>query len=302
MNILSGFKQKYIKMKYYSILLLITLYFDSTVSAQKQKPILDFNTTDTYLITMKDESTFTGKFVEKRDNIIIIATKSARVELLMAEIVSAKKIDESRFVNGKYWFPNPHHSRYLFSPSAFNLKKGEGYYQNIYGVINSVNYGLSDHFTLGVGTEIISLFSGFPVLMVTPKFGGYEIGNNLHAGGGAFLAAAEGGIFGIGYGMITKGTEDKNITFGLGWAFSSDGDLETKPVATISGMYRFRKNMAFISENWLVPFEGYKPFFSYGLRFFGEQIAVDIAFINSPDIARDAIAIGIPYVDFVYKF
>ena len=56
-------------MKYYSILLLITLYFDSTVSAQKQKPILDFNTTDTYLITMKDESTFTGKFVEKREKL-----------------------------------------------------------------------------------------------------------------------------------------------------------------------------------------------------------------------------------------
>lgn len=294
--------------KHLKLLILVIIYFAFSAQlthAQKQKKIalIDFNTTDTYLVKMKDESTFTGKFVEKTGNrIVFVTASSSKIELMTEEIATVSVIDVSRYKNGKYWFVNPHHTRYLFSPSAFNLKQGEGYFQNIYGVVNSVNYGFSDHFTLGAGTEIISLFSGYPVLMLTPKLGGYKIGPKWAAGGGAFLLAAEDGLIGIGYGIITQGTEDRNITFGLGWAFTSEGSLESKPVATISGMTRLSKNIAFISENWLIPFDGYTPFISYGLRFFGENLAVDLALVNSPEIIRDIIPIGIPYVDFVYKF
>ncbi len=276
----------------------------SDITAQK-KPIIskfDFDTNATYLIKLKDESIFTGNFISKRDSILTFSSKSTKFEVTLSDIESVSVVDPSRFVKGKYWFPNPHHTRYLFSPSAFNLKKGEGYFQNIYGTANSINYGITDHFTLGAGTELISLFSCFPILVATPKFGGYDIGTKLKAGGGALLALTEEGVLGIGYGIVTQGTEDKNITVGLGWAFSSEGDLETKPVATISGMIRIKKNIALISENWLIPFDGYRPFFSYGLRFFGERMSVDLALINSPEIARDVIAIGFPFVDFVYKF
>ncbi|MBE9480617.1 MAG: hypothetical protein IMY69_02855 [Bacteroidetes bacterium] len=41
--------------------------------------------------------------------------------------------------------------------------------------------------------------------------------------------------------------------------------------------------------------------FSYGVRFFGERISVDLGFINNKDIIEE-IVIGIPYVDFVVKF
>jgi len=290
------------------MLLVCTICF-SSLSAQKKKkgttPVT-FNTTETYLIKLKDESTFTGQYVERTDSTVVFTAKSSRLVISKDDIESAKVIDPSRFVNGKYWFANPHHTRYLFSPSAYNLKKGEGYYQNIYATVQSFNYGLSDHFSLGGGTELISLFSGYPLIMVTPKFGGYRVSDNWQAGGGVLFVGGFNDDFnggaGIGYGIATAGNEDRNITFGLGWAFSTEGDVESKPVATISGMYRFSKNIAFVSENWLIPFDGYEPFFSYGLRFFGEKIAVDIALINSPDIATEVIAIGFPYVDFVYKF
>jgi hypothetical protein len=262
----------------------------------------EFDTTAIYLIKLINESTFTGKFKEKRDNIVVFTSNSLKLEVAATDIVFVKKVDPSSFHKGKYWFQNPHYTRYLFGPSAFSLKKGEGYYQNIYGVVNSVNFGITDHFTLGGGTELISLFIGYPVLMLNPKLGNYQVGNKLHAGGGSFLALAEDGIFGIGYGIITQGTPDKNITFGLGWAFSSSGDLEAKPVVTISGASRLSKNISFVTENWLIPFDGYKPVISYGLRFFGERIAVDFAFINSIEIAQYKFFIGYPYIDFVYKF
>lgn len=276
----------------------------TATNGQKQKKAqhMTFDTSQTYLVKLKDESSFTGKFIGKNDSTVLFQSKASRMEIRLKEIESAKAVDMGRFVNGKYWFVNPHHTRYLFSPSAYNLKAGEGYYQNIYATAQSVNYGFTDNFTLGAGTELISLFSGFPILVVTPKLGGYDIGKNWKAGGGAIMLLSEEGGAGIGYGIATHGTEDKNITFGLGWAFSTSGDIESKPVATISGMYRFSKNIAFVSENWLIPVGGYEPIVSYGLRFFGEKIAVDVAFINSIDIAKEIIPIGFPYVDFVYKF
>jgi hypothetical protein len=289
----------------YILCLFLFIFGITEIIAQKQKILksnFDFDTATIYLIKLKDESSFTGKFLEKRDSLVVFTSKTLKLEVSTSDILSVKKVESSSFRNGKYWFPNPHYTRYLFGPSAFNLKKGEGYYQNIYGVINSVNFGITDHFTFGGGTELISLFSGYPILILNPKLGNYTIGNKLNAGGGAFLGLTKDGMLGIGYGIITQGTEDKNITLGLGWAFSSEGSLETKPVVTISGASRISKNISFITENWLIPADGYQPFFSYGLRFFGERIAVDIAFINSPDIAKDAIAIGIPYIDFVYKF
>jgi hypothetical protein len=287
-----------------SAICLVLLLCTASMYSQKQKKtrFMEFDTSQTYLVKLKDESSFTGKFIEKNDSMVIFTSKASRMEIRLNELESANAVEPGRFVNGKYWFVNPHHTRYLFSPSAFNLKAGEGYYQNIYATGQSVNYGFTDHFTLGAGTELISLFSGFPILVVTPKFGGYDLGKKWKAGGGAIALFSEEGGGGIGYGIVTQGTEDRNITFGLGWAFSTSGDIETKPVATISGMYRFSKNTAFVTENWLIPAGRYEPIVSYGIRFFGEKIAVDVAFINSVGIAREIIAIGIPYVDFVYKF
>lgn len=252
------------------------------------------------IVKMKDASTYNGTFQSKTDSTLTIFAGKTKIELKISEIKSYQEIDQSRYIKGKYWFPNPHHTRYLFGPSAFNLKKGEGYYQNTYAVVNTINYGVTDHFTMGAGTELISLFSGYPVLILTPKIGGYKISDKLYAGGGAFLGFSTDGSGGIGYGVLTYGNEDSNLTFGTGWAFSNS-DLASNPVLTISGMHRFARSIAFITENWLVPFDGYTPVFSYGLRFFGERMAVDIAFINTPEFTKE-IVIGIPFIDFVYKF
>ena len=62
------------------------------------------------------------------------------------------------------------------------------------------------------------------------------------------------------------------------------------------------KKTALVTENWLIPTDSsYEPIFSYGVRFFGENIAVDLAFINNWDIAQ-SLLIGVPYVNFVVKF
>ena len=98
----------------------------------------------------------------------------------------------------------------------------------------------------------------------------------------------------------TLGTKEHNITSSLGWGFI-EGEFSQRPIITLSGMTRISKRAALVSENWFVPTDGYYGFFSYGVRFFGEKMAVDVAFINNPDIFQ-IIVIGIPYVSFTVKF
>ena len=74
------------------------------------------------------------------------------------------------------------------------------------------------------------------------------------------------------------------------------------------------RRLALVSENWIVPSSAnnnnngvhtesyeYHGIYSYGIRFFGKKMAVDLAFLNNKDIAENFI-VGIPYLDFVVQF
>jgi len=205
-----------------------------------------------------------------------------------------------------YWIPNPNPYRYFFGPSAIPLKKGEGYYQNAYLLLNSASVGITNNISIGAGFEIISTVTGHPVFFITPKVG-FKVADKFHAGVGVLYAnfgafaaddvarASAGVIYGVG----TYGSNDHNITGGLGWGFF-DGEFSKRPVVSVSGMTRLSRRLAFVSENYVIPPNG-ELIVSYGLRFFGEKIAVDLGFINQRDIFH-SIVIGIPYVDFVIKF
>jgi hypothetical protein len=92
--------------------------------------------------------------------------------------------------------------------------------------------------------------------------------------------------------------------------------MET-PVFTLCGMTRLSKRISFMSENWFgtvsydkciepecIEYKTVREFHclvSYGLRFFSENISVDIAFLNVPT-SEEMFFPGIPYIDFVVRF
>ncbi|MDO6389701.1 hypothetical protein Q4E40_06155 [Pontibacter sp. BT731] len=258
-----------------------------------------------WIVETRDGSVIQGIFLGQTDGGIRLQTDSAGEILIPhTQIKSTQIIDDSRMHDGAYWFENPNATRYLFSPSAFSLKKGEAYYQNTYLVLNSFNIGITDNITMGGGFELISTFSGTPAFYLTPK-ATFEINNKWRAGGGLLYMNVIGvgedfSGLGIGYGIVTYGNSDDNATLGMGYGFV-DGELSSKPVITLSGMKRLSSRIGVVSENWLVPWDSYYGVFSYGIRFMGERLTVDLAFINNRDIA-EAIPIGVPYVDFVIKF
>lgn len=288
-----------------------------TLHGQTTKLLNEIDSTKTYKVVLKDGSIFIGNvFNIDSANILIKTNYISKLEIQKEKVGQIEIIDKSFIHNNIYWFPNPNPTRYLFSPSAFSLKAGEGYYQNTYLILNSFNVGLTDNITIGGGFEFISTFASGdginPVFFLTPKVA-FKIAEKFHAGVGVLYVNAD--IFdnsngnrtglGITYAIGTYGTTDHNITGGLGWGFVK-GDFSSRPILTISGMTRIAKKTAFVSENWFVPDSQngvlkYYDVFSYGLRFFGESIAVDLALINNSDIAQ-GISIGFPYIDFVVKF
>lgn len=263
-----------------------------------------------YHITLNDGNELHGEILERTNNTIIFQTKNlGKVTIENRNIKKIQEVKAGEIVNGKYWFPNPNNTRYLFSPTAINLKKGEGYYQNAYVVANSANYGLTDNFSIGGGVFL-------PVaVFLTPKVG-FKFNEKFHAGAGVIVGLFPGPTtVGILYGVATYGSNEHNITGGAGYGFI-DNDFTQYPMITLSAMTRIGRRIALVTENWGIPLTdidynyttgaeskklNYMVLISYGIRIMNEKITFDIALINNKEIF-DVFPIGIPYIDFVYKF
>ncbi|NBO69186.1 hypothetical protein EBV26_01695 [bacterium] len=179
------------------------------------------------LIVMKGESglRYVGSVIEKNERELTIMTdEGTKITILLSNILDIRAIPKSLIQDGEYWYPNPNDSRYLFAPSAFNLKKGEGYYQNTYLFINSFNYGITDNFSMGLGFEFLSTFGSLgngsfdPIFFVTPKYS-TQVSENMRVGVGVLVGKITDNIggFGVSYGLVTFGNPEHNATLGLGF-------------------------------------------------------------------------------------
>jgi hypothetical protein len=261
-----------------------------------------------YKIDLLDGTRLTGTIISENDSVLVLKLHD------LGELKIRKdKIDKMIPLNAppelwkSFWFKNPNATRLLFAPTAIPLKKGEGYYQNIYIVGNMFNYGVMDNFSIGGGFDFITMFTRNggdwnPLLNFNAKTG-VKVHDNVHIGaGGLYITQLNDFSAGIAYALGTFGSYNSNFTSGLGWGFV-DGTFEKKPFIMLGGMVRCSEKVWFISENWIAPVDGDQYYFvvSYGVRFSGKKMCVDLAFINSKDIF-EGIVIGIPYVDFVIKF
>ena len=166
-----------------------------------------------YLITLKDGSTMRGTIVSENQLEISLSTENiGTVTIKKDQIKSIVLLDQSNLKKGKYWFPNPNYSRYFIGP-AIQFKKGDGYYQNVDFLVNTVSYGVTNFFSIGGESSYYSTLSGHPIILLMPKLG-FEVIKYLWLGGGILyvnLSALEKdltlGGFGIGYGSATYGNE-----------------------------------------------------------------------------------------------
>jgi hypothetical protein len=293
--------------------LLLLAQFIQNTSAQQ---IVTGEINKTYKITLNDGSVVSGKLLLITEKDIVISSAAmGEIHLQKQNIKSMTPVLDINEKKSGIWFDNPNPSKYLLGNSAIPMEKHTGYYQNTWLFVNSFSYAFTKNFSLAGGFEIFSLLAGGEgpyAFYINPK-ASFRIAKNFYAGGNILYVntiktAEEFGGLATLNAFATYGNKNNNLTgaVGFGWA---DGEFSPRPVMIVSGMVRASKRIAFVSENWAVPklddetteTYGYYGIFSYGIRFLGEKISVDLAFINNPDIAEELI-IGFPWLDFVINF
>ena len=265
-------------------------------------------------ITMTDGSVYIGEIISQEQGIIRL--KTSNLGTLQVPTVNIERLEDltgDKMRKGQYWFENPSYNRYFLGQSAQPLRKGEGYYQNIWVFFNSAHYGITRNISVGGGFEFLSTFGAkTPIFFLSAK-AGFPFGQRSSAGATIrYLNIADlsgddnietdlaGGLF-LGTAQYTYGTSDHNLTAGIGYGVAGKESAD-RPVFMISGQTRPGRRFGLLTENYIIPVDnGIEAIFIYGMRFMGERISFDLVFLNHPEIAK-VIFIGIPMVDFVFKF
>jgi hypothetical protein len=198
--------------------------------------------------------------------------------------------------NAPVFDPNPHAFRYFFTPSAYNLKQGESFYQNTYLFFNSYNYGITNNFSVGATAFVTELET--PIIAFTPKVG-FQLFKNINVAGGLVLMTPDFSMFIPGaFGLVTVGNRRNNVTVGY-YPFFSDEFYGFKPI-TVSAMFRLRRNLSLVTDNWILNDE--YSILTGGIRIFGKKAAVDLGLVVTKDIFTEDMWSALPYVDFVLLF
>ncbi|UCG62339.1 MAG: hypothetical protein JSV52_03375 [Candidatus Zixiibacteriota bacterium] len=261
----------------------------------------------TQMITLSDGSTMAGQITEVGDTTVKFKTQMGEMTLDIDKIVEIKEIATSAIKGGRYWYPDPNRHRLFVGPTGRMLKAGQGYFSDMLIFFPSVGYGITDNINLSAGMTIIpGIDFSKQLFYATPKIG-VSINKNLSVSGSALIIAVPQGdddddddasVVGIIFSTATYGTDNAGLTVGLGFGYV-DEDFADNPVVQIGGEVRVARRLSLVTENWIFP-EVDDPLVSYGLRFFGEQIAVDLAFATL--LEEDPLLPGIPFVNFVYNF
>jgi hypothetical protein len=291
------------------ILSLVFFTFSLTTTASVTQEDLQLpQEGNTQVVKLMDGSVLYGRITEIRPGEITFESTVGSMTIDINNIDSIEEVTPDRFRGGKYWFPNPNRTRMYIGSTARMLEKGKGYFLDIYVFFPSLAYALTDNITLSAGASLFPAVDAEDQLYYgTLKVGVPATEKLSVAASGLILRVPnwdddddldEPVVVGALSGIGTYGTDDASVTLGLGFGYADD-DFADKPLVTLGGEYRFARRMSFVSENWIIP-EVEDPLISYGLRFFGEGIAVDLAFVNVA--SSEAIFPGIPYISFVYNF
>jgi hypothetical protein len=248
-------------------------------------------------IILRDGSTIFGRVLAvNADTVAFQTTGAGSMRIPVTSIKEVKLIASSDIHDGDYWFPNPNSTRLFFAPTGQMLKKGEGYVSDYELFFPGVAVGISDYFSIGGGVSLIPAALSDQAYYITPKLG-ISLNDKVHLATGALIAGAAGGTGGVYYGVGTFGDGNASVSLGAGYGFAG-GNIESKPVAMAGAELRLSKRIGFVTENYLLPVSDNNVVYSFGLRFMGEKLTTDLALFN----VSGSHAIGLPFVDFVFRF
>lgn len=262
----------------------------------------------THILRTRDGSTLIGRIVAEGADTVRFESNGATITLARSQVVELRAIEAGQLRQGEYWFPDPNRTRLFFAPTARMLAQGEGYFSDTYLLLLTVAGGVTSRFTMGGGLSIVpSTNPQNNIFYLTPKVGLIQQPNfGLAAGALVGFAGFEGieekdRSFGVLYGVGSVGSNDNHLDFLAGWGYTG-GRVSGDPVIMVGGATRVARRVSLLTENYFVPSVSDNALVSYGFRFFGEKLSVDLAFANAVGPNTTLLFPGLPYVAFAFKF
>lgn len=224
---------------------------------------------------------------------------------------------------------DPNGTRLFLSPTARTMPQGQGRFSDYMVFFPSVAYGFTDRIDASVGVSILP-FSQSQLLSLNVKAQVFESERTALAVGNLFATPiGEGFADGFGgtiYGLGTFGSARRSVTVGTYFSYAGvdtefldedcDGDVCTVESSgfeagfadgvlfMLGGETQLSNSVKLISENYVGVGDGETGgIISGGVRFFGDNLAVDLAFFRpvGEGVEWDGFPF-VPYVSFAYNF
>ena len=223
-----------------------------------------------YIYEFRDGTTIIGTFDrEEQGNIYIKDLEGKETYLPRVMVAQTHEVTGDNLKDGEYWFPNMHDTRYFFSPSAFGLEKGEGYFGHSYWMLWQAQFGITDELSIGGGTT----FWGFPATL-NAKYS-FNINKDFNYALGwfwvgdlfGFTGGEMGSLLNMPYMVVTKGSKENNITLGIAYNFATpfedwrDNEIESSKrlVLNMGATFRASRRFAVVFEGWVLNAFGEEP-------------------------------------------
>ncbi len=267
------------------------------------------DSTKLFRVETRDGNEYVGRIIHQDQlKLSILTEKLGQITINKTDILEISPFDASLIVNGDYWFENPQATRYLWSPNGYGLKKGEGYYQNVWVLFNQFSVGITDDFSLGAGIVPGFLFGGSPTpVWIAPKFSIPVKKDKLNLGIGALTGTmlgaetSSGAGFGIIYGTTTVGSKDRNCSVGVGYGYSGGG-WSKAPTVTFSSLIRTGARGYFITENYFISSAtSYTILLSFGGRRIINKTGIDFGLVV-PITKSTTTLVAIPWLGITMPF
>lgn len=281
---------------------IVILIFTTRLAFGQTQP----DSTKLFRVETVDGNEYLGLMISEDSLNIILDTKTlGKVNIPKTSIKKSTNVVPSSVKGGKLWFENTQSGRYFWAPDGYGLKKGEGYYQNIWVLWNQASYGVTNYFSIGAGIIPLFFFGGSPTpVFITPKFSIPVVKDKINMGVGAIagtLLGEENTGFSLIYGLSTFGDRNANVTLGLGYGYAG-GDWASRPVITLSGMGRVGAKTYLLTENYYFGSdEESVVLLSAGGRSIIKKAAIDYG-LFLPVSGEMDVFIAIPWLGFTVPF
>lgn len=167
-------------------------------------------------------------------------------------------------------------TRYFYAPSAYSLGHGRGYVSQKEVLITSAAVGITDYLDVQLGTFLPTLLSDDARVAIVGAKASFSPRPGVAVGAGAQAAVLANGNMNLPFAVVTFGKPDRHLSVSMGSLGLSE--VETRAfLLNVSACTRFSDDKAFITENYLVAYDGEVQFLlpSGGFRTMGERFVND---------------------------